>query len=139
MERVEPEHELIRRVLPYAAPATALALLIGGLLDGWGAGWSAGIGVAVVVLNFVAHGLSMAWAARISPTLMMAVGLGGFGVRFGVLVGIMVLLNTLPWFSPVAFAAAVVPATVLLLAFEGKLISGRMQGDLWIEPRAVHR
>ncbi len=43
----------------------------------------------------------------------------------------LVLLNQLSWFSPVAFALTLVPAIVALLVFEAKLLSGRMQADLW--------
>ena len=43
----------------------------------------------------------------------------------------LVLLNQLSWFSPVAFALALVPAIVALLIYETKALSGRMQADLW--------
>jgi hypothetical protein len=108
-------------------------------VDGWGAGWSAAIGVAVVTLNHVAHGLSLAWAARISPTMLFAVGMGGFVLRLGTILLILVLLDRLPWFSAVAFVVSVVPATILLLVYEGKLLSGRMQVDLWPSAREPHR
>jgi ATP synthase protein I len=134
VKRPEPEKETIRRVLPYVLPAAGLALGTGLLMSGWPAGWSAAIGVAVVAGNMVAHGLSLAWAARISPTMMFAVGLGGFFVRLVVIVWVLVLLRTVPWFSAVAFAATVVPATLVLLIAEAKLLSGRMQADLWMFP-----
>jgi hypothetical protein len=127
---------MIRRALPYAIPALAVALTLGALLEGWGTGWSAAIGVAIVALNLVAHGLSLAWAARISPTMVFAVGLGGFALRLGTILLVLILLNRLPWFSAVAFVAAVVPATILLLVYEAKLLSGRMQVSLWSIPSA---
>jgi hypothetical protein len=136
---LEPEREMVRRALPYAVPALAVALTVGTLLAGWGAGWSAAIGVAVVALNLVAHGLSLAWAARISPTMVFAVGLGGFALRLGTILVVLILLNRLPWFSPAAFVFAVVPATIVLLVYEAKLLSGRMQVDLWASARDTHR
>lgn len=140
MGRPEPEREMIRRVIPYAPLVAGVALLAGGLLADWNAGWSAAIGVAIVALNFAAHGLSLAWAARISPTMIFAVGMGGFFIRIVVIVMVMVALNTLAWFSPVAFMASVVPATVMLLVAEGKLLSGRMQADLWTAaPKGAQR
>ena len=135
MERPEPEREIVRRALPWGVPAVGLALAIGGLLGGWGAAWSAVIGVGIVVLNLVAHALSLAWAARISPTMVFAVGMGGFALRLGTILLMLVLLNRLSWFSAVAFVAAVVPATLLLLVYEAKLLSGRMQVDLWAPAR----
>jgi hypothetical protein len=134
VNRPEPEKETIRRVLPYVVPAAVVALGTGYLVSGWWTGWSAAIGVAVVAANFVAHGLSLAWAARISPTMIFAVGLGGFFLRLLVIVMLLVLLRTFPWFSAAAFAAAVVPATALLLFVEARLLTGRMQADLWMFP-----
>lgn len=135
MKGPEPEKETIRRVLPYVLPAAALALGVGRLMSGWPVGWSAAIGVAVVAGNMVAHGLSLAWAARISSTMIFAVGLGGFFVRLVVIVLVLVMLRSLPWFSPLAFAVAVVPATVVLLIAEARLLSGRMLAELWMFPR----
>jgi hypothetical protein len=131
---VEPERELVRRALPFALPAVVVAFAAGALLGDLNAGWSAAIGVAVVAANFVAYGLSLAWAAAISPMALMAVGLGGFIVRLAVIVLLLVGLTELSWFSPVAFLAAVIPATALLLGFEMKVISGRLQADLWQFP-----
>ncbi len=131
MTKVEPERELVRRALPFVPLAGVVAFGLGALAGGVDAGWSAAIGVGVVTANLVASALSVAWAASISPTLVFAVALGGFFLRMVVLVIALVLLNTLPWFSPTAFALTVVPATIVLLVFEARVFSGRMQADLW--------
>jgi len=131
---MEPEQELVRRAAPFAIPAALLAFGVGWLAGGSDVAWSAFLGVVVVAANFAAHGLSMSWAGRISPTMLFAVGLGGYFIRLVVVLLIMVGLNTLDWFSPVAFLVAVVPTTVLLLGFEMKQLSGRMQADLWRFP-----
>jgi hypothetical protein len=133
---VEPERELIRRIAPFALPAGALAFAVGAVLADPDAGWSATIGIAVVSANFVAHGLSTAWAAAISPVLLYAVGLCGFVIRLGVILAIIALLDQTAWFSVVAFIAAVVPSTIVLLGAEMKLLSGRMQADMWAFPNA---
>lgn len=122
---------MVRRVLPYAIPTVGFALAVGTAVGGWGVGWSAAIGVSTVVLNLVAHGWSLSWAARISQTMLFAVALGGFVARLGTILVVLILLNRLPWFSAGAFVAAVVPATVLLLVYEAGLLSGRMQANLW--------
>lgn len=138
MAATEPERELIRRVLPFALPAIAVAYAAGALASA-GAARSAAIGVAVVVVNFAAHGLSLAWAAKISPTMLVGVGLGGFAVRLGTFIVALLLLERISWFSPVAFAAALVPSTVALLVFEAKVLSGRLQGELWRFPTGAQR
>ena len=131
MTVTEPERELIRRVTPFAVPAAIAAYAIGAAFGGPAAGWSAVIAIVIVYLNFVANALSIAWAATISPTLVSIVALGGYAVRLIVYTIALVLLNQLPWFSPVAFALALVPAIIALLIYETKALSGRMQADLW--------
>jgi len=131
VDRVEPERELIRRALPFGPPAVVLALLAGAALGGWDAGASAAIGVAIVFVNLVVHGWSLSRAARISLTALYAVGLGGFVVRLAAIAGIMLALDRLAFFSPLAFGLAVVPSTVGLLVLELRQLHGRMQVELW--------
>jgi hypothetical protein len=127
---------MVHRIAPFGIPAAAAALLIGALVGGWGVGWSAAIGVAVVTANLVANGLSLAWAARVSLQALMAVALLGFAVRLGAIVAVMFLLNRFDWFSPLAFGLAVIPATLLLLASEMKLVAGGLGTGLQIPPPA---
>jgi len=135
----EPERALIRRVSPFAVPAVVVAYVVGALFGGATAGWSAAIAIVIVYLNFVANALSIAWAASTSPTLVSIVALGGYVVRLIVYTIALVLLNQLSWFSPVAFALALVPAIVALLIYEAKALSGRMQADLWTFDGAPRR
>jgi hypothetical protein len=128
---VEPERELVRRVLPFVPPAIVIAFLVGFFADGAGVAWSAAIALAVVAANFVAFALSIAWAARVSPTMLAIVALGGYLVRLIIFTMVLVGLNTLAWFSPLAFTLALMPATIALLVYEAKLLSGRLQADLW--------
>jgi hypothetical protein len=134
MSTPEPERELVRRVLPFFIPAFALAFAVGALTGGRDDAWSAALGIAVVAVNFAANGLSLAWAARISPNVLFGVAMGGFAVRLGAVLVVMLLLNRLAFFSPVAFIAALVPATIALLVLEIRLLSGRFTADLWTFP-----
>jgi ATP synthase protein I len=128
----EPERLVVRRLLPFAPVALIVAFAAGTALGGLDAGWSATLAVAVVALNSVANAMSLAWAARISPTAMYAVGLGGFVARLAVFLVLMLALDGLPWFRPVAFAVTFMLTTVALLGSEMKILSGRrLQADLW--------
>jgi hypothetical protein len=127
-----PEREMVRRALGPAAVAFACAVVAGWLLGGPGAAASAGIGIVVVVANFAANGLSLAWASGISVTAVQIVAFVGFIVRLGVVVAVMFALNALAWFSPVAFGLAVVPATLLLLGYEARLAIRGLGGELQI-------
>ena len=124
MTSVEPEREAMRRVLPLAPVALVAAFALGQVLGGSGAAWSAAIAVVIVTANFVANALSVAWAAHISPMILYVVRLVVFTIA-------LVLLNTLAWFSPVAFALTLVPATIGLLVVEARTLSGRLQADMW--------
>ena len=113
-------------------PAVAIvAFGLGYVAGGADAGWSALIGVTIVTANFLTFALSIAWAASISPTMIAIVALGGYLVRLIVFTVALVVLTKLVWFSPVAFALTLVPATIALLVYEAKALSGRMQADLW--------
>ncbi len=131
MTRIEPERQLVLRVLPFAPVAIVVAFTVGWLAGGSDAAWSAAIAIAVVSANFVAFALSIAWAARVSTTMLAVVALGGYLVRLIVFTLVLVGLDTLTWFSPLAFTLALMPATIGLLVYEARLLSGRLQADLW--------
>jgi ATP synthase protein I len=136
-----PETTMVKRALVPALVAFAAAASIAWLAGGRDAGVSAGIGVAIVFFNFAAHGLSLAWASTLSVGVVMAVALGGFVVRLGVVVAAMFALSSLSWFSPVAFGLTVVPATMLLLGYEAWLAMNGLGGTLQIpaDPAATRR
>ena len=134
-----PEREMVRRAIVPGLVATPVASGLGYVFGDTGTAWSAALGVLVVLANFVAHGLSLAWASRISIGAVHAVSLGGVIIRLGVIIGLMFALNTLAWFSPLAFGLAVVPGTIALLAYEAKLVAGGLGGMLEVpaDPAAV--
>lgn len=132
MTKAEPERELVRRALPFVPVAVLAAFVVGAATVDLDAGYSAAIAIAVVGANFVANGLSLAWAAGISPIAIYAVGLGGFVARLVIFALALLALTAADWFSARAFIAAFVPATLVLLAFEMKVLSDRrLQADLW--------
>lgn len=128
---------MVRRALVPAIFAFGTAVGLGWILGGPGAAASAGIGIAIVALNFGAHGLSLAWASTISAGVVMGVALGGVVIRLGAIVASMFALNTLSWFSPAAFGLAVVPATLLLLGYEARLVIDGLGGTLQIPADTV--
>jgi hypothetical protein len=120
---------MVRKAIVPGIVATLAAFGVGAAAGGLGVGVSAALGIALAVSNFAAAGSSLAWAAGISLTAIQVVALGGFVVRLGVILGLMFALNTLPWFSPVAFGLAVVPGTLALLVYESLLmLKGLGQG-----------
>lgn len=127
---------MVRRAVVPGAVGVVVSSIAGYAFGGTDAAISAGIGAAAVLANFAAHGLSLAWASRISVALVQAVALGGFVVRLGAIVGLMFALNAAAWFSPLAFGLAVVPGTLLLLLYEARLALRGLGGVLEIPPDA---
>jgi hypothetical protein len=132
-----PELGLVRGALLPSVLSVPGAFVGGWAFGGPGIGFSAAIGVAIVGLNFCANGVSLAWASTNSLSAVRIVALGGSVVRLGIIVAAMFALNTLPWFSPLAFGWAVVPATVFLLAYEARLALLGVGGSLQIPPDPV--
>ncbi|HXF73519.1 MAG TPA: hypothetical protein VNO79_13050 [Actinomycetota bacterium] len=114
---------MVRRALGPGALGLPVALGGGWALGGRAAAVSAALAVAVVLANFALHGLSLAWASTVSLAALHAVALGGVVVRLGAIVGLLLALRAAPWFSPLAFGLAVVPATLGLLAYEARLVA----------------
>jgi len=123
---------MVRRALVPGAIAVPAAFGIGLAFGDAGDASSAAIGAAIVLANFVAHALSLAWASGVSVSAVHAVALGGVVVRLGAIVGLMFALNTMDWFSPLAFGLAVVPGTLALLAYEAKLTIGGLGASLQV-------
>jgi hypothetical protein len=125
---------MVARALLLGAAAAPVAYGAGYAAGGAGGAASALIGVAVVVLNFAAHGLSLAWAARMSPAVLQAVALGGFLVRMGVIFGTLVALDRTAFFSPLVFGLTVAVGVLALLAYEARLVARGLGGQVEASP-----
>jgi hypothetical protein len=114
--------DMARRGL-WAAPAiVALAALVWG---GDGA-WSALVAVAVVLVNLALAAISLSWAARRSLTLLMAVALGGFLVRMGLVTVVMLAVRDQPWIDLVALGVTVLVTHLGLLFWELRYVSASL-------------
>ncbi len=135
----EPEREMVRRALPFLLIGIGIAFASGTAVAGVDAGISAGIGAIVVLVNFAANGYSLSWAARTSATFLGAVAAIGFFLRMSVIFGAVFLLRDLSFFSTRAFILAVVPLTLVLLAYEMKIVAGPMGRELDVADRNLGR
>jgi hypothetical protein len=80
----------------------------------------AGIALALVVANFVMGALSLGWAAQRTPGVLTAVALGGFLVRMGVVLGVMLAVRDHVNFPSLAITLLV--SHLGLLAWESKVV-----------------
>ena len=114
--------DLLRRGLPLAPVAVAVAALVAGA-DG---ALSAGVGLVLVVANFAAAAASLAWAARINLGVLMGVALFGYLVRISALFGAVLLLRDLDWVHLASLGVTLVVAHLGLLAWELRYVSATL-------------
>ncbi len=110
---------MIRRALPVAP-----ILIIGcGLVWGIDGALSSAFGVGLVLLNFLLTATLLAWAARISPTMLMAVTLVGFIFRMALVVGAVLLVKNTSWASMAPLLLTVLVTHLGLLMWETRYVS----------------
>jgi len=87
---------------------------------------SAAVAIALVVVNLLLAALALSWAARRSLTLLMAVALGGFAVRMGLVTVVMLLVKDEAWIDLVALGVTVLVTHLGLLFWELHYVSASL-------------
>jgi hypothetical protein len=87
---------------------------------------SAAVAIAVVLVNLVLAALSLSWAARRSLTLVMAVALGGFAVRMGLVTVVLLLVKDESWVDLTALGVTVLVTHLGLLFWELRYVSASL-------------
>lgn len=87
---------------------------------------SAGVAVALVFVNLVLAAVALSWAARRSLTLIMAVALGGFAARMGLVIVVLLLVRNQPWIDLVALGVTVLVTHLGLLFWELRYVSASL-------------
>jgi hypothetical protein len=107
----------------WVAPAVLIAAA---LVWGTEGAASALVAMAVVLVNLVLAAVSLSWAARRSLTLLMAVALGGFLVRMGLVTVVMLAVRDQPWIDLVALGVTVLVTHLGLLFWELRYVSATL-------------
>ena len=87
---------------------------------------SAAVAIAVVLVNLVLAAVSLSWAARRSLTLVMAVALGGFAVRMGLVTLVLLLVKDESWIDLTALGVTVLVTHLGLLFWELRYVSASL-------------
>jgi hypothetical protein len=123
---VAPEPLIARDLVRRAVPVAPALLLACGAIWGVDGVLSAAFGIVLVLLNFVIAAALLAWAARISLTMLMAVSLGGFLLRMGVIVAAVLLVKDMAWVSLPALCATILVTHLGLLLWETRFVSASL-------------
>jgi hypothetical protein len=120
------ETQLAADMLKHAMPFAPAIVLVSWLIWGSRGAWSALLAVAVVSVNLALSAISLAWAARISPNLLMGVALGGFLVRMMLVTGVVVAVKGTSWIDLTALAVAILVTHLTLLVWETRYVGANL-------------
>src|SRR5687767_4865637 len=98
----EVERELAFDMLKRGVWFMPAILLVATMIWGTQGASSAAVAIALVVVNLVLAALALSWAAKVSLTAIMAVSLGGFAVRMGLVCAVLFAVRNATWIDMTA-------------------------------------
>lgn len=111
------EKRLALDLVRHGALIAPAIILVAGLLRGVDGAASAALGLAILGLNLWFSALSLDWAARRSPDLLMVVALSSFMVRMATILAVMLLAEALFGWADVVVLGLTLFGTHLGLLF----------------------
>lgn len=105
--------------------APVILLLATGIWGVKGAA-SAAVAIALVAVNLLLAAISLSWAAKISLTAIMAVSLGGFALRMGLVCLALLGVRDASWINLTALAVTVLVTHLGLLFWELRYVSASL-------------
>ena len=124
-ESVTPlvEREVALDIVKRGLIVSPAILLVAGLLRGWTGVASAAVGLAIVLVNFLAAAAIMTRAAKSGATAIGAAALAGYVVRLAVILVALLVLRHQPWIDLPTLGFVIVGTHLGLLAWEMKYVS----------------
>jgi hypothetical protein len=125
-EAPEVERELAFDMLKrgvWFAPAIVLLATMAWGADGAS---SAVVAIALVSVNLVLAAVGLSWAAKVSLTAIMAMSLGGFAVRMGLVVAVLFAVRDASWIDLTALGVTVIVTHLGLLFWELRFVSASL-------------
>ena len=120
------ERELAFDMVRRGVVVAPVLVLLGALVWGGDGAWSLLVAVGLVLVNLALSAIALSWAARVSLTMIMAVALGGFAVRMGLVVAVVALVRDEPWIDLTALAVGVLVTHLGLLFWELRYVSASL-------------
>jgi hypothetical protein len=120
------EHELVRDMIVRALPVLPLGVAVAWLARGADGARSAGFGIALVLANLVLSAVLLAWAARVSPSVLMATALGGFLVRMTLVGAALYTVKDFGWTDLPVLAVTVLVTHLGMLFWETRYVSASL-------------
>jgi hypothetical protein len=121
-----PELQIATDMARRAIPLSPILIVISAVAWGWHGAVSSAFALALVLANFLVAAALLSWAARISPTMIMAVTLGGFIGRMAVVLGAIYLVKDASWVSMPALVVTLLVSYLGLLFWETRHVSASL-------------
>ena len=114
--------DMLKRGVWFAPAILVLATLV------WGTqgASSAALAIALVVVNLLLAAVALSWAAKVSLTAIMAVSLGGFAVRMGLVTAVLFAVRDATWIDMTALGITVLVTHLGLLFWELRYVSASL-------------
>jgi hypothetical protein len=122
----EVERELAFDMLKRGVWLAPVVLLLASLVWGAEGATSALLAIALVSINLVLAALALSWAAKVSLTAIMAVSLGGFAVRMGLVTAVLFAVRDAAWVDLTALGVTVLVTHLGLLFWELRYVSASL-------------
>jgi len=122
----EVERELAFDMLKRGVWFMPAILLLATMIWGTRGASSAAVAIALVVVNLVLAALALSWAAKVSLTAIMAVSLGGFAVRMGLVTAVLFAVRDATWVNMTALGITVLVTHLGLLFWELRYVSASL-------------
>ena len=125
-EAPEVERELAFDMLKRGVWFAPAILVLATMIWGTRGASSAAVAIAVVAVNLVLAAVALSWAAKISLTAIMAVALGGFALRMGLVVAVLFGVRDASWVNMTALAILILVTHLGLLFWELRYVSASL-------------
>lgn len=122
----EVERELAFDMLKRGVWFAPAVLVVATLVWGTAGASSAALAIAVVAVNLLLAALALSWAASVSLSAIMAVALGGFAVRMGLVTAVLFVVRDAGWVNMTALGICVLVTHLGLLAWELRFVSASL-------------
>jgi len=120
------ERELVLDIAKRGLLVAPAIVAIAAVARGGAGAASAAVAVAVVILNLMLSGAALSWAARTSLNLLMVTALGGFLLRMGLVVAVIVLIRHESWVDLPTLAVTLLLTQLGLLFWETRYVSASL-------------
>jgi hypothetical protein len=122
----EVERELAVDMLRRGVWAVPGILIVATLIWGMDGAASGAVAIALVAVNLMLAALGLSWAAKRSFNTIMAMSLGGFAVRMGLLTLVLLAVRHASWIDFTALGIIVLVTHLGLLFWEMRYVSASL-------------